>query len=215
MSIKLILFDLDGTLVDTSLDLTASLNAALSAHGLPLLNTEDTKAIVGEGMKKLITRVLEPSGRQDLYGQIYDEFLAHYTEHVADASTPYPGVVETLEGPLRDIDKAVLTNKRTHLSVSLMDALGLSEHFKIIAGPDMVPEQKPSAEGVLHLMDKLGADKSNTVLVGDSSFDILAARAAGIPSIAVTYGFRLKKTLTDADILIDDFTALPETIKGL
>jgi phosphoglycolate phosphatase len=215
MKTSLIIFDLDGTLVDTSLDLTNSLNAALSPHGLEPLTKERTKELVGEGVSNLITKILAPEKREDLFDRVLGDFIAHYTEHVADESAPYPGVMDTLNGRLSDYRKAVLTNKRTNLSVKLLEALGMMEHFELVAGPEDVPAQKPDPAGALHLLDKLGADKDEAVLVGDSEFDVLTGRNAGIRTAAVAYGFRPRMDLLDADVLIDRFADLPAAIKGL
>jgi phosphoglycolate phosphatase len=215
MRTKLIIFDLDGTLVDTSRDLTNALNSALSPHGLEPLTPERTKALVGEGIRTLIDKILAPVCREDLFDRVLGDFLDHYTKHVADESAPYPGVMGTLNGKLTGYRKAILTNKRTDLSVKLLDALGMLEYFELVAGPEDVAAQKPDPAGILHLLEKLGADKDETVLVGDSEFDVLTGRNAGIRTVAVAYGFRPRTDLLDADVLIDRFSDLPAAIKGL
>ena len=215
METSLIIFDLDGTLVDTSIDLTNSLNAALLPHGLELLTPQRTKALVGEGVRNLINKILAPVGREDLFDRVLADFLSHYTEHVADLSTPYPGVIDTLNGRLSGYRKAVLTNKRTDLSVKLLEALGMIENFELVLGPEDVPAQKPDPAGILHLIDKLGAKNQETVLVGDSEFDVLTGKNAGIRTVAVAYGFRPRMDLLDADVLIDRFMDLPAAVKGL
>lgn len=215
MPIKLVIFDLDGTLVDTSLDLTNALNAALGAHGLEALTPELTKALVGEGVRNLINKILAPEGREDIFDTVLRDFLAHYSEHVADNSAPYPAVMDTLNGRLSGYRKAVLTNKRTDLSVKLLKALGMINHFELVAGPEDVPAQKPNPAGILHLLDKLGVHKGEAVLVGDSEFDVLTGVNARIRTVAVAYGFRPRTDLLDADVLIDRFSDLPAAIKGL
>jgi len=215
MPIKLIIFDLDGTLVDTSQDLTISLNAALDPHGLDSLTPERTKALVGEGVRNLISKILAPEGREDLFDTVLRDFLAHYSEHVSVHSAPYPGVMDTLNGKLGNYRKAVLTNKRTDMSVKLLKALGMLDHFEVVAGPEDVPAQKPDPAGLLHVLGKLGFDKDEAVMVGDSSFDIETGLNAGVRTVAVAYGFRPRETLLDADVLIDRFMDLPAAIKGL
>jgi len=215
MRTSLVIFDLDGTLVDTSRDLTNSLNSSLSPHGLGPLTPERTKALVGEGVRNLINKILAPEGREELFDRVLGDFLVHYSEHVADLSAPYPGVMDTLNGRLSDYRKAVLTNKRTDLSAKLLEALGMLGHFELVAGPEDVPAQKPDPAGILYLLDRLGVNRDEAVLVGDSEFDVLTGKNAGVRTVAVAYGFRPRMDLLDADVLIDRFTDLPAAIRGL
>lgn len=215
MPISLIIFDLDGTLVDTSQDLANSLNHALAPHGMGGLTPEYTRSIVGEGVRNLITKILAPVGREDLFEPVLEAFISHYSGHLADQSTAYPGVADTLDGPLGMHRKAVLSNKRGEMSRKLLGALGLASHFELIAGPDDVPEQKPEPGGISHLIEKLGVKRDEAIMVGDSQYDVQAGQRAGIRTVAVAYGFRPREVLLDADVLIDRFSDLPAAIKGL
>jgi phosphoglycolate phosphatase len=210
MPIKLILFDLDGTLVNTSEDLTHALNFALNPFGLKELAVEDTIKLVGEGITRLIEKALG-SERVHQRGEATQRFLDYYSKHLTDCSIIYPGVPETLE-KLHNFKKAVISNKREDLSIKLLSALGLLNYFNMVVGSDTTSEKKPSAIPVFHIMKELHVTPEQAVIVGDSNFDIEAGKNAGIKTIAVTYGFRGKKLLLDADYRIDKFNELPSVL---
>lgn len=203
---RLIIFDLDGTLVDTVEDLRASLNHAITPHGIAPLTYDQTRDFVGEGIHNLVLKVIGQE-RSALLDEVVDTFTQHYTENVCVHSKAYPKVDETL-GALDGAIKAVLSNKREALSRLLLERLGLARHFEIIAGPDTVPERKPSPRAVQFMLDRFNVRPEDALMVGDSTYDIDAALAAGVEVAAATYGFRHRSTLTRATYLIDSFADL-------
>ena len=206
MSLNLIIFDLDGTLIDSRIDITNALNYALEPYGLGPLSVDETVGLVGEGITRLIEKVL--GGRDgSLKSAVMERFLDHYSRHILDFTTIYPGVRETLE-QLNAYKKAVISNKRESLSRMALDGLGLSGFFDIIVGSDTVPERKPSPLPVLKVLSELCVRPEDAVIVGDSSYDIDAGKAAGILTVAVTYGYRPREVIQHADYLIDSMSDL-------
>jgi len=206
MQIKLIIFDLDGTLVDTSGDITNALNYALKPYGLRDLTVEDTIKMVGEGITRLIEKLLE-NERIQMRDTVIKRFLDYYSEHLVDFSTLYPYVRETLE-KLNDYKKAVISNKREYLSTRLLDKLDLLKYFDLVVGSDTTSERKPSAIPVIYVFTKLGVNPDESIIVGDSNYDIEAGKKAGLKTVAVTYGYRERQYLIDADYIIDSMKDL-------
>ena len=206
MQIKLIIFDLDGTLVDTSGDITNALNYALKPYGLRDLTVEDTMKMVGEGITRLIEKILE-NERIQMRDTVIKRFLDYYSEHLVDFSTLYPHVRETLE-KLNGYKKAVISNKREYLSIRLLDKLDLLKYFDLVVGSDTTSERKPSAVPVIYVFTKLGVNPDESIIVGDSNYDIEAGKKAGLKTVAVTYGYRERQYLIDADYIIDSIKDL-------
>ncbi|MBI5633519.1 MAG: HAD-IA family hydrolase [Nitrospirae bacterium] len=201
--IKLIIFDLDGTLVDSSVDLTNALNYAIEPCGIEKLTAKQTKGLVGEGITKLIEDLLGPD-RCDVHSLTLDRFMSYYSDHLVDFTVPYSGVVDTLKD-LSSFRKAVVSNKRESLSKAVLGDLGLLRYFDLVLGSDSVGEKKPSPKPLMKVMEALSCRPSDTVIVGDSNFDIEAGRAAGTLTCAVTYGYRDARLLKNADMHIDCF----------
>jgi phosphoglycolate phosphatase len=201
MTIKLIMFDLDGTLVNSSVDLTNALNYAIGPYGLEKLTVEKTISLVGEGITRLIEKLLG-EGLTEIRGIVLERFLEFYSAHLTDHTVVYPGVRETLAS-LGDYRKAVISNKREDLSRRVLENLGLSGHFDIIWGSDSVPEKKPSPIPVQEMLRKFSCASEEAVIIGDSTYDIEAGKAAGVRTIAVSYGYREVGLLKDADFIID------------
>jgi phosphoglycolate phosphatase len=206
MPLKLVMFDLDGTLVNTVQDITDALNYALKPYGIKRLTVGETMNMVGEGVSRLIEKAL-PIEKGHLKDDVIKRFLEDYSEHLIDKSREYPHVKETLEN-LIDFKKAIISNKREDLSRRVIEKLGLSEYFDLIIGSDTAGERKPSAVPVLYVISKLGVSPEESIIVGDSNFDIEAGKKAGIKTIAVTYGYRPREFLTGADYIIDDIREL-------
>ena len=206
MPIKLIMFDLDGTLVDTSKDITNALNYAIKPYGLKDLTVEDTIKMIGEGITRLIEKVLS-NEKSQWRDEVIKRFLDYYSEHLADYSSVYPYVRETLE-KLNGYKKAVISNKKEYLSMKLLDKLRLLKYFNLVIGSDTTSERKPSPIPVIHVFTRLGIDPDESVIVGDSNYDIEAGKKAGIKTVAVTYGYRERQYLTDADYIIDNIKDL-------
>ncbi len=213
MNIMLIIFDLDGTLIDTASDITHALNYSVQPYLRRDITVEETIKLVGEGITRLIEKLLGQD-RAELGPVVQERFLQYYTEHLYDYSQPYPGVRETLE-ELHGYKKAVLSNKREVLSRRLLDALKLSSHFDIILGSNSVEEKKPSPRPVVQILEMLSLRPENAVMVGDSDYDVEAGRRAGVSTIAVSYGYRDVSVLRKADVIIDDIRDLPQTISTL
>jgi phosphoglycolate phosphatase len=213
--LELIIFDLDGTLVDSSVDITNALNYAITAYGLKPIAVEDTIKIVGEGLTRLIEKILAASGdslrRGDNNASIkdsaLDRFIQYYSEHLADFTKPYPEVTKTLE-MLGGYKKAVISNKREALSKKLLEQVGLIKFFNAVLGSDSASERKPSPAPVKKVLEILGVEPHRAIIVGDSNFDIEAGKGAGVTTIAVTYGYRSREMLASADFLIDNMNQL-------
>src|ERR1700688_4251193 len=183
MATRTIVFDLDGTLVDTAPDLIGSLNVLFAREGLAPIAMDQGRVLIGGGVKRLIERGLSLQGRTFKPADIEDlfrDYVAHYAEHIADRSRPFPGVVTALDalaqrrGPF-----AVCTNKLAWLSVRLLDALGLSARFAAICGQDTFGVQKPDPEVLRRTIRAAGGEIDHAIMVGDSATDIMVARAGG------------------------------------
>jgi phosphoglycolate phosphatase len=215
MSIDLIIFDLDGTIVDSCEDITVAINFCLRKYGMLEFTQEEVKKMIGEGVRKFVEKVIHIRNlSHDLLNDIFDCFVSYYSNHVAVFTKPYPGVVETL-GKLQGIKKAIISNKLTALSVKTLSSTGLINYFDFVAGNDMFPEQKPSPLPILKTIEKFQTKKENTLIIGDSNLDIEAGKAAGIKTVAVTYGYRQKDLLKDADFIIDNFEELLKIIEEI
>jgi phosphoglycolate phosphatase len=188
-----VVFDLDGTLVDTAPDLVATLNVIFAREDLPPVAYEAARNMVGGGARSMIERGLAAEGRKLAVAEVdrlVRDFIDHYAAHIADRSRPFPGLAAALDqlaaGGCRF---AVCTNKLEWLSVRLLDALGLSARFVAICGSDTFGVQKPNPELLRRTIARAGGRIDAAVMVGDSISDIATARAAGTPVVAVNYGY--------------------------
>lgn len=194
MPVHALVFDLDGTLVNTAPDLLAATNHVLALDGLAPLETAQMNNFVGHGAKALLMRGFTARGRT-LEGEAlemrYRAFLDFYMANIATAgSAPYPGVLPLIErAKAHGLGLAVCTNKLEGLSVRLMDELDLSRHFGAIIGPDTIGVAKPDAAPYREAVRRLGVSVGQSLMLGDSETDVLTARAAGVPIIAVPFGF--------------------------
>ena len=187
-SVRLVVFDLDGTLVDSKVDLANSVNHALGAFGLPSLPGETIHSYVGNGASMLIRRSVGHDGI-NLFPRVLETFLAHYREHLLDTTVPYPGVRENLIAQSGAFEMAVLTNKPVDMTRAILEGLSLSRHFVDVRGGDSFGTKKPHPEGLLHIITQRGVPPAETIMVGDSVNDILAGQGAGAATCAVTYGY--------------------------
>jgi phosphoglycolate phosphatase len=216
-------FDLDGTLVDTSGDLTAATNHALALAGRPSLTQEMVKTMIGGGAKLMLQKGLEISGgiSDDEFRPLYKEMLRYYGAHVSAHSRPFPGAVEMLDTLDRiGVRYAVVTNKFESLARQLLTDLGLADRMVCILGADTLGTEnaKPSP-ALIHEMirrNQVSGGGTRTVYVGDSSFDVIAAKNASIPSVAVSFGF-LHGPVEElnADAIINHFDDLITTLQHL
>jgi phosphoglycolate phosphatase len=190
--VRLVVFDLDGTLVDSSRDIAAALNAALArlAPGTPPLALERVLAFVGEGARLLVERALAHSALALPADDVLAAYLDGYRERLLDTTRLYPGIPEAL-GALESAGTrlAVLTNKPGDLSRAILRGLGVEARFAHILGPEDVPARKPDPRGLRSLVAELGAGSSDAWLVGDSATDVRTARAAGVRAAGVLWGF--------------------------
>ena len=215
-----IVFDLDGTLVDTAPDLVDTLNIILGREGLPPVPFATARAMIGGGARTLIERGLQADGRPGLAAEVdrlYKDFVAHYGDHLADRSQPFPGAIAAIEQlAARGCRFAVCTNKLEWLSVRLLDALGIAGYFAAICGQDTFGVQKPDPQILLQTIRKAGGQSALAVMVGDSINDIEVARAAKVPVIAVDFGYtETPVSALDPDEIIGGFDKLPEAVDRL
>jgi phosphoglycolate phosphatase len=215
-----IVFDLDGTLVDTAPDLVDTLNIILAREGLPSVPFDTARNMIGGGARTLIERGLQAKSRPGGVAEVdrlYKDFVAHYAEHLADRSQPFPGAIAAIEElAARGCRFAICTNKLEWLSVKLLDALGISRHFAAICGQDTFGVQKPDPQILLQTIRKAGGESGCAVMVGDSINDIEVARAAGVPVIAVDFGYtETPVSALDPDVVIGDFGKLRAAVDWL
>lgn len=211
--IKLIMFDLDGTLVDSSVDITNALNYATEPYGFEKLSVDKTISLVGEGLTRLVEKILGKDNAE-IMSDVLERFLRHYSEHLTDFTRPYPGVSVTLQS-ISGYRKAVISNKREALSRRLLEELELSKYFDIILGSDSVGERKPSPKPILHILTALSLRSDEAVMVGDSNYDIDSGKAAGVRTVAVSYGYRNRSLLKGADFIIDSIGELIPKLREL
>lgn len=215
-----ILFDLDGTLVDTAPDLLASLNAVLTRVGHRPVVPRELRSMVGHGVKALLERAFQETGTAvspEQLAQYGNEFLAHYRANIARESRPFPQVRETLER-LADTGAilGVCSNKPQELTDLLLQKLDLAWHFSAVYGGGRAKQNKPAADHVLELLEALKGAQARAIMVGDSAVDVAAARAANIPVIVMSYGYTpVAAHEMGADAVADDFAALPGLIARL
>jgi len=194
-AIRLIIFDLDGTLVDSRLDLTSSVNAMLMHVGRPALPLEVIASYVGDGAPMLVRRALGDPDDAGFVQSALEFFLAYYREHKLDHTIVYPGIFEALRAlqtatnGQNERQLAVLSNKPVNPSRAIVEALGLGNFFKQVYGGNSFPTKKPDPLGALTLAKEHKVNPEEAMIVGDSDIDVLTARNAGMWSCGVTYGF--------------------------
>ena len=220
MSSATIVFDLDGTLVDTAPDLVDTLNVIFRGEGLPELPYEHARIMIGGGARAMIERGLKAEARActpEVMERLFARFIDYYAEHIADRSRPFPGLQQALDQlAAHGCRFAVCTNKLEALSVRLLAILGLLPRFKAVCGQDTFDIQKPDACILRQTIKRAGGRLERAVMVGDSATDVRTARNAGIPIIAVSFGYsETPMELTSPDRLIHHFDELPEAILDL
>jgi len=209
MRVKLIIFDLDGTLVNSSVDICNALNDAVRPYGVAEVSVEETIGLVGEGVTRLVGKLIAQRAPYLDTAVVRGRFLDYYSAHLADHSLPYPGTERMLQA-LSGRKKAVISNKPESLSIRLLSALDLLKHFDYVSGGDTHPEKKPSPVPLLDALSLFDALPAEALFVGDSIYDIDASRAAGVKSVAALYGYgapgfseRADYTIKAIDELID------------
>jgi len=208
--IKLIIFDLDGTLIDSLPDLADATNAVREKYALPRLTAEEVRKLVGQGARSLVERAL-PGADPERIEEALGFFLSYNLAHITDKTRPYPGVVETLAALQgRGLALCVLSNKNEALCREVLSRLGLGSFFPTVRGADSYPLRKPSPEPVLALLREFGVASGECLLVGDSINDVAAGVGAGVVTVGCSYGYGDPAELKDADYRVRDFPSLLE-----
>jgi len=215
-----IVFDLDGTLVDTAPDLVRALNHTLDLEGLPHAKLETARLTVGHGARVMIERASAAHGvtfSADRLDQLLQEFIRNYRADIARESRLYPHALDAMDAlSALGAKLAVCTNKRTELSVQLLQALGIAERFSVIVGADAVTQKKPHPEHFRSTVERAGGAVRRAVMVGDTAADVGAARGAGAPAVAVRFGYcDIGAENLGADVLIDRFSELAPACRRL
>jgi len=206
---RLLIFDLDGTLIDSKKDIAVSLNHALQAEGFPTLSDQVIQDLVGRGARRLVKEAIgNPTDEQ--LGKVFLTFWNHYHEHCLDHTDLYPGVRELLERH-RDLPMAVVTNKPELFSKKILEALDINRYFRWLIAGDTLATQKPDPKVFEPILKDL-AGPVHAIIVGDSDVDINCGKAAGFKTCAVTYGFRTRAELEEyePDFMIDRLEELSE-----
>lgn len=192
---KLVVFDLDGTLLNTLNDLHASVNFALGTHHLPLRTLDEVREFVGNGIRRLIARAVPNDTPESMTESVFGTFREHYAQHSMDTTQPYAGVVELLsELKQQGIATAILSNK-AHDAVQVLHDNFFPDTIDFAQGESVSCPRKPSPEGLLALMQRFACSPEQVLYVGDSDVDVVTAQHAGVRSVAVTWGFRSRELL--------------------
>lgn len=215
-----IVFDLDGTLIDTAPDLAEATNHVLSTLGLDRINEMEIRPFVGHGALAMIDGAVKAHGRKLSERELHDlfeVFLVYYTAHIADRSVPYPHIVAALEGlKAEGATLAVCTNKMEVQARAVLDALKLDGYFSALTGRDSLGAYKPDPRHLIGTIAMAGGDAEKSIMIGDSETDIKTAKAANIPVIAVSFGYSVDPVLSfGPDVIVDDYRDLRAEIGKL
>lgn len=213
-SVRVLIFDLDGTLINSKLDLANSINAMLEHMGRAQLPHEMIYSLVGNGAPVLVRRALGEGATDAEANEGLGFFLSYYRMHMLDNTVTYPGVREGLK-LLEEFPMAVLTNKPVRFSRAILDGLGLSPYFRFVYGGNSFERKKPDPMGVEVLLRELTATPREAMMVGDSEVDVRTARNAGIWACGVRYGLGIEGLgVHPPDIMLDSLTELPPYLNG-
>ncbi len=212
-----LVFDLDGTLVDTAPDITAALNHILCREGRDAVSPAKVRSMVGQGAWTLLEQGYQATGEPvepTHLPRLFDDFLSYYRAHIADRSVIFPGARAALERyRAAGARMGVCTNKPYDLSVALLEHLDLSSYFPVVLGADSLPVHKPDPEHYRATVKGLGGRVERSAMIGDSPTDVATARAAKVPIVAVTFGYTpVPPESFGADVLIDDFDSLDQAL---
>jgi phosphoglycolate phosphatase len=212
--VRVLIFDLDGTLIDSKLDLVLAVNATLEYMGRPRMPNEDVGKYVGGGAALLVRRVLGEGATDEEADTGLEHFLSYYRAHMLDNTVTYPGVREALE-LLKDHPMAVLTNKPVRFSEGILNGLGLSHYFRYVYGGNSFESKKPDPFGMSVLLRDFAVTPRQAVLVGDSDVDVKTARNAGAWACGVSYGFGLESLRAcPPDMMVDSLEHLAAKLMG-
>nr|WP_246561300.1 HAD-IA family hydrolase [Geobacter grbiciae] len=206
--VNLIIFDLDGTLIDSLPDLADATNHMLSSLGRPSIGQNAVRRLVGQGARRLVERALAGASEDEI-NQGLDLFLDYNHRHIADRTVLYLGVPETLDALKgRGMRMAIISNKNVALCREVVSVLGIDRYFDEVLGADSLPFRKPSPEPVLKLLADFGVPPERAALVGDSINDMAAAKGARVSTVGCTWGYGELTELADADYLVESFGEL-------
>ena len=206
--VRAFVFDLDGTLIDSKMDLVHSVNAMLRETGRVELPAGLVASYVGHGAPQLIASVLGPVSSEAQRREALAIFLEQYNHHKLELTRAYPGVTEALQA-FAGYPMAVLTNKPAKLSVEILEGLGLRQYFRAVYGGDSFEKKKPDPGGALTILKELGVPAGESAMVGDSDVDIQTARNAGMLAVGVNYGFgQHDREKQPADVYVNELTEL-------
>lgn len=204
--IEALIFDLDGTLIDSKRDLVHSVNAMLNQMGRQRLDHETISGYIGQGAPMLVSRALGGNAQEEELRKGLQFFLGYYEEHKLDSTCLYPGVSETMaELTRKQMRMAVLTNKPVRISVRILEGLGLAKCFRLVYGGNSFETKKPDPFGANRILAEFGVAPDQAMIVGDSEVDVQTARNAGTTAVAVNYGFGVHdRGQYPADIYLDE-----------
>lgn len=213
-NLKLLIFDLDGTLIDSEEDLTHSVNATRERAGMGPLSREMVASYVGQGVTVLVRRALGDGTPEEEIDRAVAFFLDYYRQHMLDHTALYPGVLDALQ-QLKPHKLAVLTNKPVNFSRQILAGLKVDSYFEFVYGGNSFDQKKPDPVGVFQLMQDTGASEAETLMIGDSETDIQAGRNAGVWTCGVAYGIG-SRTLAGAapDLMLNNLRELPLHLNG-
>lgn len=212
-AVRALIFDLDGTLIDSKRDLIRSVNAMLAEMGRETLHEDTISGYIGHGAPQLVGRALGNGASEAERDRALKFFLAYYEEHKMDSTCAYPGVAEALE-ELTEFPMAILTNKPVRVSTRILDGLGLTKYFRAVYGGNSLETKKPDPLGALRILGEFGASPDEAILIGDSEVDVQTARNAGTLAAAVNYGFGVHDRVAyPADVYLDQLTELPTLLR--
>ena len=213
-AVRALIFDLDGTLIDSQRDLIRSVNAMLVEMGREPLHEDTISGYIGHGAPQLVGQALGNGATEAERERALRFFLAHYEEHKLDSTCAYPGVAEALE-QLAALPMAILTNKPVRVSKRILEGLGLAKYFRAVYGGNSFETKKPDPLGAQTILRELGAAPAGAILIGDSEVDVQTARNAGTFAAAVNYGFGTHdRAAHPADVYLDRLTDLPALLAG-
>lgn len=213
---QLVVFDLDGTLIDSVPDISIAIDRMLAKRGFSEAGEANVRNWVGNGAKTLVKRALRFAGvdaepDQPEFESAFNDYQRFYKEKYCDLSTLYSGVVETLEAfKAREIPMAVATNKGKHLAQPILEAIGIAQYFEMVIGGDCLPRRKPHPDGLLHIAEQLGVAPERSLMVGDSKNDVGAARAARYKVVCYKHGYNYGEdvALVAPDLLFDQMAEI-------
>ena len=198
MNIKAVIWDLDGTLLNTLEDLAASVNAALAMNGMPQRSLQEVRAFVGNGIRNLMLRAVPGGGENPAFEKALADFTAHYAQHSRDTTRPYDGILGTLDAlSAQGVKHAIVSNK-IDFAVKALSRAYFGTRMQAAVGDDPARRRKPAPDSVLAAMREMGVTAEETVYVGDSDVDVQTARNAGVACVAVLWGFRDEACLREA-----------------